>query len=84
MKASKQKDKEEKRNRWLKIMTMIPYLRLRYNVVIYEHHIRLKTKSGAFYDYYPKGQRIGKHKDGVYSNYRDLSVNDFISIFLDL
>jgi hypothetical protein len=81
---TKQQDKEQKLARWTKVMNVIPHLRLRYRVVIFEHHIKIQTKSGASYDYYPKGQRINKRKGGVNSTYRDLSVDEFMRTFLDL
>lgn len=79
MKSEIRKSRQEN---WEKIVTILPELEKRYKVILFSHHLRVKVSGRCYYDYYPKGERIGKWKDGRWSPYRDLSVNDFMKLFI--
>lgn len=61
---------------------VVPMLRKKYKVFVFPHHIKVVIDDELSYDYYPKGQRIGKFKQKICLGFRDMIVDDFKKRFV--
>ena len=67
------------------INDVVPALQLRYNVLIFTHHIKIMKDTGSTisYDYYPKGQKLTKMSNAT-KNLGTIkySIEEFTKLFL--
>ena len=67
------------------INDVVPTLQLKYNVLVFPHHIKIMKDTGSTisYDYYPKGQKLSKMSNATKSlGSNECTIEQFIKLFL--